>query len=129
MGENNTKAMKKLNISLENEVKSLKYKLTIIENEQRENSIKNETLQDLYLSPKRIKNFTASIKKYGKEFELLKQRQYNLSQCIGKENNESIKIRMNAFYRDIVQTEASYRSLNECLDVISTESAGKELEL
>lgn len=123
------KAMQNLHISLEKEVKNLKYKVKQLEMDRNENNIKTETLQELYMSPSHIANLQRQIKKCGQQFGTLKKRQYKLTQCIGKEKIESIKVRMGALCRDITATEASYNELFSCLDVMKTESEGKELEL
>eukprot|EP01084_Bolivina_argentea_P166889 289716_1 len=70
-----------------------------------------------------------NIKKYGKEYEILKKRQNNLIGAIGNEDNETIKIRMNDLYCDILKVETTYNILYDALDVIKTESQGKEFEL
>lgn len=127
-----TKQLKKKDAQIQrltDQVQSLKYELQTIKNEQSKKDIKEETLKDLYLSSKQIKKFMASIKNYGHQFENVKKRQFNLTKTIGRDNYKSIKNNINDIYRDIVQTEESYHLLYECLDVMKTESEGKELEL
>lgn len=115
---------------LTHQVQELTCELETIQAEQNRNNIKEKTLQDVYLSSRQIKKFTTSIKKYGNQFETLKKRQFELTKTISQNyTNKSVKNGMNLIYRDIVQTEASYHSLFECLDVMKTESEGKELEL
>lgn len=125
----------KKNNNLEREVKSLKNKVRNLEKQNKKLSninfeannrqkIEKDTLKELYLNSNQIKKFMNSIKKYGEQYQILKKRQSNLTNCIGKEDNETFKIRMNDLYHDITKAEESYNALYESLDIIKTESQG-----
>eukprot|EP00485_Elphidium_margaritaceum_P020592 CAMPEP_0202726278 /NCGR_PEP_ID=MMETSP1385-20130828/184530_1 /ASSEMBLY_ACC=CAM_ASM_000861 /TAXON_ID=933848 /ORGANISM="Elphidium margaritaceum" /LENGTH=469 /DNA_ID=CAMNT_0049392495 /DNA_START=551 /DNA_END=1960 /DNA_ORIENTATION=- len=88
-----------------------------------------DTLHELYLNSGAIKRFLDMVKKYGEHYEKLKKRHCNLTACVGKEDDETLKIRMKDVYEDIVVAEKSYHALFESLDIMKTESQGKELEL
>eukprot|EP01083_Nonionella_stella_P284323 967894_1 len=134
------RAINKRNNLLEKEVKNMKHKMKRIERENRKlanfnsieenkRNVKQNTLNELYLNANRIKEFMNGIKQYGAHYQRLKKRQINLTKCVGKEDHETFKIRMNDLYSDIMDTEASYHKLYEALDVMKTESQGKELDL
>lgn len=89
----------------------------------------NVVLNELYLSANRIKSFMASIRKYGAMFDQVKKKHFNLTKCVGMEDVDTFKIRMNDLYDDIAHIEQSYHCLYESIDIIKTESRGKELEL
>ena len=125
----------KKNNNLEREVKALKSKVRNLEKQNKKLNnlhfeannrakIEKDTLKDLYLNSNQIKKFMNSIKKYGEQYQTLKKRQTNLINCIGKEDNETFKIRMNDLYHDITKAEESYNALFESLDIIKTESQG-----
>lgn len=119
--EREIKGLKQKNRSLEKQNKKLN---NIHYNSNNREKIEKDTLKELYLNSNQIKKFMNSIKKYGEQYEILKKRQSNLTNCIGKEDNETFKIRMNDLYHDITKAEQSYNDLYESLDIIKTESQG-----
>jgi len=108
MAQINAQVMKESNISLTKEVKLLKTRVKSYEQDK----IKDETLQQLYLSSRQIKKFMNEIAQYGELFQILQK-----------------KSKRNALHDDIMKVEQSYRALLECLDEMRTESEGKELQM
>merc|ERR1719244_2479194 len=82
----NKESNKKVN-TLEKDIKNLKL-ATVHAVECTKKTIKKDLLQALYLNSSRIKEFMASIKKYGEQYKTLKKRQSNLTACIGEEDAE-----------------------------------------
>eukprot|EP00484_Ammonia_sp_Unknown_P004206 CAMPEP_0197075494 /NCGR_PEP_ID=MMETSP1384-20130603/211638_1 /TAXON_ID=29189 /ORGANISM="Ammonia sp." /LENGTH=520 /DNA_ID=CAMNT_0042514343 /DNA_START=60 /DNA_END=1622 /DNA_ORIENTATION=- len=124
--------LQKENKSARGKVKALEKqnkRLSAAQYERDASKMEKETLKELYLNSNQIKKFMNSIKEYGEQYETLKKRQVNLTNCIGKEDDETLKIRMNDLYHDIVRAEQSYHALYTSLDIIKTESQGKELEV
>ena len=130
----NKESNKKVN-TLEKDVKNLKHKIKKCEKENKKlqavhavectkKTIKKDLLAELYLNSSRIKEFMASIKRYGELYKTLKKRQSNLTMCIGEEDTETLKIRMSDLTKDIAAAEQSYTEIYESLDMMKTESQG-----
>jgi len=136
------KESNKRNNGLERDVKNLKHKIKKLEKENKKLStvqaadeqkaqIKTAVLGELYLNSNRIKEFMAEVKRAGELYEALKKRQMEMvdrdkdkdKDKKGDEGDAAV------LYRDIVRGEDSYRALYESLDILKTESQGKELEL
>merc|ERR550525_562911 len=101
-------------------------KLTISATQKRR--IKKKTMSELYLNSNRIKDYLDSIEKYGKLYQGLKTRQKNLIECVGNEDADILKIRMEDLYGDIEQCQSGHDEIVQALDRMKIESQGKEFE-
>jgi len=128
------KESNKRNNGLERDVKNLKHKIKKLEKENKKLSsvhaadeqkaqIKAAVLGELYLNSNRVQEFMAEVKRAGELYEALKKRQLEMVEKDKKAGDAA------ALYDDIVRGEDSYRALYESLDILKTESQGKELEL
>jgi len=102
-------------------------KLTISATQKRR--IKKNTMSELYLNSNRIKEYLDSIEKYGKLYQGLKTRQKNLIECVGNEDSDILRIRMQDLYKDISSAGDGFENIRESLDNLKIESQGKEFDL
>jgi len=135
----NKESNKKVN-ALEKDIKNLKHKIKKCEKEKTKmatvhatectkKTIKKDLLCELYLNSSRIREFMAAVKKYGDHFKALKQREADFAAAIGAEDADTLRLRMGDLSSDIFGAEQSYREIYEALDMMKTESQGKELEV
>merc|ERR1719244_2303664 len=116
------KEVNKKNNTLEMYIKNLKMSIKKLERENKKlannKSMKKDILSELYLSSNRIKQLMAGIKGYGGQIQALRKRQLNLTASIGRDDEETVKTRMNELYCDVVKAEESYNTIYQSLDII-----------
>merc|ERR1719361_1783089 len=126
--------------SAKKDIKNLKHKIKKCEKENKKlaavqqvevtkKNIQKDLLAELYLNSSRIKDFMNAVKKYGEQFKELRRTQTELTTKIGVEDAETLRLRMTDLTRDIKAAERSYNDVYESLDMMKTESQGKELEV
>jgi len=127
------KEVNKKNNTLEMYIKNMKLSIKKLERENKKLSsnktMKKDILSELYLSSGRIKQLMGCIKGFGGQIQTLRKRQLNLTASIGRDSEETVRTRMNELYCDVVKAEESYNSIYQTLDMIKSESEGKELEV
>merc|ERR1719203_2213329 len=135
----NKESNKRVN-TLQKDIKNLKHKIKKCEKENKKlaavqqvevtkKNIQKDLLAELYLNSSRIRDFMNAVKKYGEQFKELRRTQTELTTRIGVEDVDTLKLRMSDLTRDIKAAERSYNDVYESLDMMKTESQGKELEV